>query len=365
MSHEIRTPLNAIIGFTDILLKRNLGVQEYDYLHTIKTAGNNLFAIINDILDISKIEAGQPEIQYRVFSPVDVVSDVVGLLRITSEKKGVHIQIEIDPQVPLQATSDPIRLRQILVNLIGNAVKFTAQGTIVVRISAENEKDIIFEVRDMGIGIASKDIKNLFLPFSQGDETIARKFGGTGLGLFISKRLAQRLGGDLILAESKGQRGASFIAKINAHPFTKFQNTESLQTQLHPTRNFENTADIAGTKVLLAEDVLDNQVLMKMYLEKAGVEVEIANNGDEAINAALHKKYDLILMDIQMPVTDGLQATKHLRKQGFRGPIVALSANAMSEDISRSIEAGCNAHLTKPITKFKLIEAIQNFKTQH
>ncbi len=366
MSHEIRTPMTAVLGFTEVLSEPNIPEEvRSDAISRIEGSGKALLRLIEDILDISKIESGQSDIQRVVFSPFEVVSDVVGLLRNSAEKKGVNLQIEVDPQVPLLATSDPIRIRQILVNLIGNAVKFTPMGSVVIHIKADEEKYIIFEVQDMGIGIAEKDIKNLFYPFSQADGTVNRKFGGSGLGLFISKRLAERLGGNVILSASEEHKGSKFIAKINAFPFVQNKAEVEITPKATIVATPFNESSLFGTRVLLAEDVLDNQVLMRMYLEKAGVEVEIANNGEEAIDAALHNNYDLILMDIQMPGTDGLQATKQLRLQGFNGPIVALSANAMSDDVNRSIAAGCNAHLTKPISKLKLIEAVNNFRVHH
>ena len=340
-------------------------VVRLDAISRIESSGKALLRLIEDILDISKIEAGQPDFKPVIFSPAEVLADVVGLLQLTAEKKGIRINVKVDSSVPLLATSDPVRIRQILVNLIGNAVKFTSVGSVSIHLRSEENKFVIFEVRDMGIGIAEKDIKNLFYPFSQADDGIARKFGGSGLGLFISRKLAEGLGGDVKLSDSKEHYGTNFVAKINAFPFVEEKINQADQHRLDSVQATHERCELSGTRVLLAEDVLDNQVLMRMYLEKAGIEVEIANNGAEAIDAALSKRYDLILMDIQMPVTDGLQATRQLRQQGFNGPIVALSANAMAEDVDRSLKAGCNAHLTKPITKLKLIEAIHYFRVQH
>lgn len=361
MSHEIRTPMTAVLGFTEILKDSTLTQAErIDAISRIDNSGRALLRLIDDILDISKIEAGRLDIQKSRFSPVAVVSDVVSFMRVNAERKGISLRLKVDASVPTEATSDPGRLRQILVNLIGNAIKFTSVGEVLVSLKAEDFRYLIFEVRDTGIGISEEDLKKLFKPFAQADGSITRKFGGTGLGLVLSRRLAETLGGSLDVAESIVGVGTTFVVRIDAKPFSY---TEGPSAPSIPEIKHDGgaRAELEDVRVLLAEDVIDNQILISKYLEKAGASVAFANNGAEAVELALQRDFDIILMDIQMPVLDGIRATKELRSKGYTGPIVALTAHAMAEEVKKSIEAGCNAHLTKPIDKKALVEAVQKF----
>ena len=369
MSHEIRTPMNAILGFTEILRDMSLGDKDRkDALSRIDRSGRGLLKLIDDILDISKVEAGKLSIEKVRFSPFEIVTEVASLLRLQAEQKGIQLKTRISASVPEVAHSDQARIRQILTNLIGNAIKFTATGEVVIEVDTETDTNgtkqyLIFEVTDTGIGIAHGDHNKLFQAFAQADESIVRKFGGTGLGLVLSQRLCQQLGGDLILLESQINQGSKFLAKIEAGPF------QNLSLELTPDR--ENAPSLAqegsnigllnDVRILVVDDAPDNQLLMRLFLESAGALVDSAGDGEEAISKASSRGYDLILMDIQMPRVDGLQATRRLRSRGYTRPILALTAHAMKEEIMRSLEAGCNEHITKPIARLTLLTMAKKY----
>ena len=364
MSHEIRTPMTAVLGFAEVLGDESLSAEERrDALMRIEGSGKALLRLIDDVLDISKIEAGKLEIQEAVFSRVEVVSDVVALMKLTAERKGLVLKCKFLPSVPTSACSDPARIRQILVNLIGNAIKFTENGEVIVCLSSEQDQFLVFDVCDTGIGIAEQDQQKLFQPFAQADESITRKFGGTGLGLMLSRRLAERMGGGLWLKKSEEGEGSHFIAKIRAAPFGhEALPREGAVTQgSHPQSQMRS---LQGVHLLVAEDMIDNRALIELYLKNTGVDLEFAIDGGDAIRKAQSGKFDLILMDIQMPNIDGNQAVRALRKEGYRKPIVALTAHAMRDEIERSLSNGFDGHLTKPLSKKALLEAITEFHRQ-
>jgi CheY-like chemotaxis protein len=333
-------------------------------LSRIDKGGRTLLKLIDDVLDISKVEAGKINIEKTRFSPAELVSEVVTLLRMQAEQKGLRILVDIEAGVPASACSDTVRLRQILMNLIGNGVKFTQRGEVTVRVSAESDtaggkEYLSFEIIDTGIGISEKDKQKLFQAFSQADQSITRQFGGTGLGLLLSKRLAENLGGSLTLASSQKGRGSIFIAKIEAGPFEAAPPKTATVSMMPSTSEAGNI--LTGASILVVEDALDNQILIKRFLEKAGATVELAENGQDAIVKALAGHFDVILMDVQMPVLDGIEATKELRRVGYARPILALTAHAMAEEIHRSKEAGCDQHLTKPVSRQTLIDAVRRY----
>ena len=362
MSHEIRTPMTAVLGFTDVLRDSQVSEEDRkDALSRIDNSGRALLRLIDDVLDISKIEAGKLLIQKARFSPVEIASEVIGVMRLAADQKGIELRLQVDASVPSFAFTDPARIRQILMNLVGNAVKFTSAGHVGLLIRAESESTLIFEVEDTGIGISEEDRGKLFYPFAQADASITRTFGGTGLGLLLSLRLAEQLGGSLELKSSTLGKGSCFEARVDAAPFSREPHSEICRVDLGEKAQGQDLAALEGVRILLAEDVPDNQVLMLRYLTSAGGEVQIAANGEEAIAKATHGKFHVVLMDIQMPKVDGIQATKALRGKGYRGPILALTAHAMPEEVLRSIEAGCNAHLTKPIAKSALLSTIRKF----
>lgn len=362
MSHEIRTPMSAVLGFTEILRNPDIPEEDrQDALSRIDRAGRSLLRLIDDVLDISRIEAGKLALEQKRFSPLEIATEVVSLLRIQAEQKGVALKIRIAPDVPQIAFSDPSRLRQILMNLVGNAVKFTSKGEVLVQVKTKKGKFLCFHVYDTGIGISQNDQSKLFQPFAQADESITRKFGGTGLGLILSKRLSEQLGGDLWLAESKLNKGSHFVVEVVATPFTErtVQEERESEEKESLSQAEPHKSALKGARILVAEDVVDNQILLRRYLETAGASVDFAGNGEEAVSKAISRNYDLVLMDVQMPVLDGIQATIRLRNLHYSRPILAITAHAMPEEIQRSVDAGCDEHLTKPVTKRALIEAVE------
>ena len=354
MSHEIRTPLSAILGFSEILADPDLSPSERShYAAIIKRTGASLTSIINDILDVSKVEAERLEIELKSFSLGQLLQDLYAVLQLRCEEKGVNLQIEKVGEVSDTIQSDPARLRQILANIIGNSIKFTDRGDVKVFYEV-TPPYLTFTVKDTGAGIRAEQISRLFKPFSQGDDSIRKKYGGTGLGLLISRRLAHLLGGDILLQHSRLGEGSTFCIRISYHPLTQGFSTPSKVV----TKTASEEPQLSGKKILIVEDSLDNQLLAQLYLAKSGAEVEFANNGKEGLEKAMAKKFDVILMDMQMPVMDGYAATQELRKKDFLMPIIALTGFAMKEDREKCLQAGCNAYLSKPFDRKNLVECI-------
>ncbi|HET9238671.1 MAG TPA: PAS domain S-box protein [Oligoflexus sp.] len=350
MSHEIRSPMSSVLGYADLLLER--GLPEADrtaYAASIKASGGHLLAIIDDILDLSAVESGEFKIDRHAFAMVDLVSETVKSMEVLAQRKGISLQVEFKNPVPGYIDSDPLRFRQILLNLLSNAIKFTEKGRIRISLSFQNE-ELMLEVEDSGVGIDASKAHKLFRAFSQVDSSISRRFGGTGLGLHLSRRLAEALGGDLVLSWSIPGVGSCFALTIKVGPASG-PYIESLQdSQRIIAKASPQTMPAGGQySVLLAEDSHDNQILIKIFLKKLGARVDVASNGEEAIRLARSADYDIILMDMMMPVMDGLEATRRLRSTGYRRPIVALTAHALKEEVEKSIAAGCDLHLTKPI----------------
>jgi len=378
MSHEIRTPITAILGYTDLLLEPHLPEEErQNYINTVRRNGMMLLDLINDILDISKIEAGKIEIEHIACSPWQVLSDMGAVMRLRADSKGLKLLIECDGPLPKTITTDPTLLRQILVNLVGNAVKFTEVGQIrvVARLLREegHEPMLQFDVSDTGIGMTAAQLATIFRPFTQADSSTSRKYGGTGLGLTISKRLACSLGGDITVTSEPGL-GSTFcllVAAGNLDNVPLADHTAMQTTEKAPQP--EQPPDVR-CRVLLAEDGFDNQRLLSLLLKKAGAEVVIAQNGQEAYEIALasmpernrrhddhEKPFDVVLMDIQMPVMDGYEATRRLRQDGYTGPIIALSAHATTCAAHLCLEAGCNDYLAKPIDRAALLRKVAEY----
>ncbi len=385
MSHELRTPMTAILGYTDLLLEEGDLSQapksRIDKLQTLKRNGSHLMRILNDILDLSKIEAGAIEIERVKASPFEILTDIDGLMRNTAEAKGISLNISCGGAIPTAIHTDPTRLRQVLMNLVGNALKFTDEGgvSVVADLAGPEHKGDVgramrFTVSDSGCGIGPDAMDKIFDAFSQADASTTRKFGGTGLGLTISKQLAQLLGGD-ITVESAADEGATFVLTIDTGPIegvplaTSEQEFESVPTKsgddLENTQAFLRRIHDSGPKlrVLLVEDGPDNRRLISHTLGRAGFEVTQGENGREGVDLAVAhhdtgQPFDLILMDMQMPVLDGYGATSELRQRGFQTPIVALTAHAMAGDKERCLKAGCTAFATKPIERRALIQVI-------
>jgi signal transduction histidine kinase len=354
MSHEIRTPLNAILGFADLLKDTSLPRSESKkYLEIIERTGFGLLTIINDILDISKVEAGKLEIEKAPCSPKQMASDLESMLRLRCEEKGIELMFEMIG-LPERIITDPSRLKQILLNIVGNAIKFTNHGDVKVTLHTQEHK-LICTVQDTGVGIPLDSRHRLFQPFSQMDLSIRKQYGGTGLGLILSRRLARLMGGDVILKQSEPGVGSVFEITIAFEP----DNTAAIPIRRRPITS-ENSYNLAGKRILLVEDSLDNQLLAQQFLIKEKAEVVIANNGLEAIKMMTLSDYDLVLMDMQMPVMDGYTATLELRDKGFITPIIALTANAMKEDLERCLHSGCDDYLCKPFRRGDLLTMIAN-----
>jgi two-component system, sensor histidine kinase and response regulator len=375
MSHEIRTPMTAILGYVDLIADENIGRTIREHIAVIRRNGEHLLKVIGDILDLSKIEAGKLEIRMSRCSPVQVMSEVVALMRVQAEAKGLSLKMEIVGDVPDTVQTDPMLLRQILSNLVGNAVKFTIQGEICVtaRMTTDTQSPRLrFDVADMGIGLTQEQIRTLFKPFSQADNSSTRSFGGTGLGLCISKHLAEALGGDITVKSEPG-KGSTFTATINPAPPEDSRSiqeaAQSLAKPRAPTtisQPADKSKPLLNGRVLLVEDSLDNQRLISYVLEKAGAKVTTADNGHIAVETALaaqntDDRFDAILMDIQMPVLDGYEATRQLRLRGFAGPIIALTASVTIQDRDLCVAAGCTDYLTKPIDRQRLIELLARY----
>lgn len=374
MSHEIRTPMTAILGFADVLLGEpgleRAPPERLEALHTIQRNGHYLLEIINDILDLSKIEAGKIEVERARFHPAQLVHEVIRLMQVRADAKGLALEVEYACPIPETIFSDALRLRQVLINLLGNAIKFTETGKVrlVVRTvsNAHRPHGMQFEIVDTGIGMTEEQQTRLFRPFTQAENTTNRKYGGTGLGLAISQRLAQLLGGEITVISSPGG-GSRFTLTIDAGSLDNVRIlsiTENIVTSERPVVMERRVEEVhLPCRVLLAEDGPDNQRLISLILKHAGADVTLAENGQEAIEKAtiqrvVGKPYDMILMDMQMPVLDGYQATRQLRSAGYLDPIIALTANAMEGDEELCRQAGCDDYVTKPVDRYELFAAM-------
>lgn len=368
MSHEIRTPMTAILGFTEMLREAgNLSAAPEHRLQSIDTiarASNHLMTVINDILDLSKIEAGKVTVESVETRLKEVLSEVTSLLSQRAIKKGIKLDVILGGPIPEKIMSDPNRLRQILVNLIGNAIKFTEVGEvrIKVRVGDRNgQPQLAIDIEDTGLGILPEQAAKLFAAFTQADSTITRKFGGTGLGLTICRRLAEIMGGNVFLVWSKPGLGSCFRIDLPFERVSGSETFENLSMANEPSMRVPNELLTRLTgRILLAEDGLDNQRLIAFHLRKAGATVDIADNGRialEMLDKATKDEspYRLLLTDMQMPEIDGYTLARILRSQKNAVPIVALTAHAMAEDREKCMEAGCNDYTCKPIDKAELL----------
>ncbi|WP_413290575.1 response regulator [Bdellovibrio sp. HCB337] len=369
MSHEIRTPLSAILGFAELLLNPDLNYEErVQSINTICRSGEQLLKLIDEILDISKVEAGHLDIEQIEVDMAGLLSDLKTLLGIKSQTKGIGLEFILNNAIPKRVTSDPTRLRQILLNMISNAIKFTQKGTVKLEIGWEEAtKSFRFRVRDTGVGISQEQAEKLFQPFVQVDSSTTRRFGGTGLGLALSRTLAQAMGGNVYLENSKAGVGSSFIIEVHTEPLDGTAYLDKIEDILRVDQKplvSEEVASLEGIKVLLVEDAPINQILIGRFLTGAGAQVDFADNGLEGVKKAMSGDYGVVLMDIQMPEMDGYEATTTLRKQGYSRPIIALTAHALKEDRDRCLQVGCSDHLTKPIDRKRLISQISHL-SQH
>ncbi len=372
MSHEIRTPMNAIIGFSELLAEEDLTEQQQSFLSTVLTSGKSLLQLINDILDFSKIEAGRLETEIIECKTEEFFGDMNSFLRPLAMEKGLKFDILQCDDLPVVFHTDPVRVRQCLVNLVSNAIKFTTNGHVYVNISTERTEDdnfIRFDVEDTGIGIPEEKQRTIFDAFTQADGSTTRQFGGTGLGLTITKQLTQLLGGSISLKSTPG-KGSTFTILLPTGvelDETPSMNTydiiediiESPQDEVRKTETHHEALNI-----LVAEDAPANQALIRILLERLGHKVRVVENGVKAIEAMQAEDFDLILMDMMMPEMNGYDATKKLRQNGCSLPIIALTANAMKGDDQKCQEAGCNEYISKPIDRNRLMEILEKYSHQ-
>ncbi len=379
MSHEIRTPLNAILGMSELLVEAPLRETEKAYVRVLRRSGQALLSLINDVLDLSRIEAGKLVVEHTRFDLRELLQTTAEILAPSATERGIRFELRLDSALPGKVVGDPLRLRQVLLNLISNAIKFTSEGGVRIEVAPAPAKSaylVRFEIHDTGIGIPEEKLRHIFDSFTQADESTTRRHGGSGLGLSISQSLVRLMGGEISVRSAPG-KGSDFAFELSLPPDTQKPSSSP------PSAETANPADGAavagpaiageerpddssgiegGPRILLAEDNPDNQMLFRALLGKIECEIEIAENGRVAVQLAASRNFDLIFMDIQMPEMDGLEATRRIRSAeklpGERVPIYALSAHAMQEDTERSLAAGCDGHLTKPINRARLLEVI-------
>jgi signal transduction histidine kinase/ActR/RegA family two-component response regulator/HPt (histidine-containing phosphotransfer) domain-containing protein len=380
MSHEIRTPMTAIVGYADMMLEpAQTSAERQDCLQTVRRNARHLLELINDILDISKIEAGKMSVERIACDPAQLACDVVSLMRPRAVEKGLSLRLDFEGVIPQRIRSDPLRFKQVLMNLVANAVKFTERGGVSVRCcylageagagaggaganGAGKSGTFRMYITDTGIGMTPDQLARLFQAFTQADESMSRRFGGTGLGLTISKRLAKLLDGDIGVRSEPGV-GTTFTIDVATGPLDGVKMLEGLtEATLMPSPHKVAPSDgrLRG-RILYAEDGPDNQRLVCAHLRRAGATVAIADNGRIAVQMTETQKFDLILMDMQMPEMDGYAATSELRQRGMTLPIIALTAHAMAEDRAKCISAGCTDYLTKPIDRDVLIQTVADY----
>lgn len=378
MSHEVRTPMNGILGLTELALDSELSIEQRECLQGVMQSGKNMLYILNDILDFSKIEAGQMKLERHDFDLAAATNEAVNIIGLKAKEAGIEVITTIDPDVPKHITADPVRLRQILLNLVGNACKFTTEGKITTRVSRLDSDEysctLSFSIADTGIGIPKERQAKIFSSFTQVDESTTRKYGGTGLGTTISKRLVEMMGGELSCASPTntgdvGGPGSTFeftlivglSESIEHEPYPRGQGDRARQT-------FAHSSAARNKLILMAEDNKVNQMVGIRLLEKNGFNVEVVDNGQQALDAARTGKYSLILMDLHMPVMGGIEVTRLIREweegKASRLPIVAMTASALVGDREKCLEAGMDDYVSKPIDRTELLSSLDRWLCQ-
>jgi len=360
MSHEIRTPLAGILGYAEMLIHYcKTDEERKDYGMKIKRNADNLTELINDILDLSKVEAGALKVEQIKFTLLTEIESVLSLLQGQADEKKITVEMSVQRPVPDFIVSDPKRFRQVLINTVGNAIKFTEEGGVklTVHMDRSGQKPLLaLSVTDSGCGIESDAHQKLFQPFVQADNSTTRKYGGTGLGLVLSRRLARAMGGDLVLAKSSPGQGSTFIFTLDPGTEEQMKSVPTVAT-LEPTSDVNVRLD--GKRVLVAEDNPDNEDIITQFLTRAGATVEVARNGAEAVALIRSETFDIVLMDIQMPIMDGHAATRELRRENYNLPIIALTAHAMVEEREKCEASGFSDFLTKPLDVSGLLMTIR------
>lgn len=365
MSHEIRTPLAAVMGFAELATRNEVSsADKNEFASAVKRNGLLLMRLIDDILDLSKIEANKLEFEHTDFDLNEVLLDVDSNMAYRARENNVTMTFNLPKTVECKYVSDPVRIKQILLNIIGNAIKFSQGGKVDVDVNLQPQKNdldrLIIRVKDTGVGLTPEQAVRLFQPFAQADSSTTRQYGGSGLGLVISKQIACALGGDIKLVSSKPGKGSLFEIQMTLKRDALLINSKTKSQTAKDNQNTKSRS-LEGYKILAVDDSPDNLALLKHYLKESGIELSLVDNGATALDEVAKKNFDLVLMDVQMPLMDGHETTAKMRKLNFNKPIIALTAHALQSEHEKCRQAGCDSVLTKPISKVKLIEQLNNY----